>query len=314
LTQGWQRQRLFEAVAHAVTSARPPLLLVLDDIQWCDAETLEWLHYLLRSCGPARLLVVATLRIEEIQAVHALASWQHSLQRMGTLYQIPLGPLNRAETAQLAALVADQPLEPAANDRLYRQTEGHPLFVVEMTRAGADPAHMQPPSPDSADALAAPLPVAPLPLGMRSVIESRLNQLSPSSRELINLAAVIGRQFTLDVLSTAGGADALALADGLDEALQCRIIREQGIDGYDFSHDRIREAAYTTLSHVRRRLLHGRWQPHWNLFSQATSTTSAASWRCTASAPVWWIRPSATTARLPRRRYVFTPIRTLSNC
>jgi hypothetical protein len=125
-----------------------------------------------------------------------------------------------------------------------------------MTRAGADPAHMQPPSPDSADGLAAPLPVAPLPVGMRSVIESRLNQLSPSSRELINLAAVIGRQFTLDVLSTASGADALALADGLDEALQCRIIREQGIDGYDFSHDRIREAAYTTLSHVRRRLLH----------------------------------------------------------
>jgi predicted ATPase/DNA-binding SARP family transcriptional activator len=256
LTQGWQRQRLFEAVTRAVMAARQPLLLVLEDLHWCDAETLAWVHYLLRSCGPARLLVVATLRIEEIQAVHALVDWQQSLQRMGMLREIPLGPLNRAETAQLAALVADQPLDPAVNDRLYRQTEGHPLFVVEMTRAGTDPAHPPPASQDSADGLATPLPAAPLPAGMRSVIETRLNQLSPSSRDLINLAAVIGRQFTLEVLVTASSADALTLADGLDEALRHRIIREQGSDSYDFSHDRIREMAYATLSHVRRRLLH----------------------------------------------------------
>jgi predicted ATPase len=93
-----------------VTSARPPLLLVLDDIQWCDAETLEWLHYLLRSCGPARLLVAATLRIEEIQAVHALAELAAVAAAHGdAIREIALGPLNRAETAQLAALVADQP-------------------------------------------------------------------------------------------------------------------------------------------------------------------------------------------------------------
>lgn len=135
LTQGWQLQRLFEAVARVTMMARQPLLLVLDDLQWCDAETLAWLHYLLRSCGPARLLLVATLRIEEIQAVHALVDWQQSLQRMGMLSEIPLGPLNRAETSQLAAFVAGKPLDTATNDRLFAQSERTTKTVTAPRRA-----------------------------------------------------------------------------------------------------------------------------------------------------------------------------------
>jgi DNA-binding SARP family transcriptional activator/predicted ATPase len=250
LTQGWQRQRLFEAVARAVTFTRPPLLLVLDDIQWCDAETLEWLHYLLRTCGQACLLLAATLRVEEIHSSHPLLAWQQALQRQGMVREIELGPLDQAQTARLAALVAGQPLDADVNQRLYQETEGHPLFIVEVSRAGPDVARTLQPGSWSPELL------APLPSAMQLVIKARLNQLSPPSRELINLAAVIGRQFTLDVLTAASGARAQALADGLDEALQRRIIREQGADGYDFSHDRIREVAYATLSHIRRRLLH----------------------------------------------------------
>ncbi|MBX3000005.1 MAG: AAA family ATPase [Caldilineaceae bacterium] len=251
LTQGWQRQRLFEAVARAVMAVRPPLLLVLDDIQWCDAETLEWLHYLLRTCQQTRLLVAATLRIEEIDPGHLLVTWQQALQRQGMVCEVALGPLNQVQTEQLAALVAGQPLAAEVSDLLYRETEGHPLFIVEATRAGPDMARTLQPLSWSPELL------APLPTAMQLVIETRLNQLSLPSRQLINLAAVIGRQFTIDVLAAASGVDAQTLADGLDEALQRRIIREQGADGYDFSHDRIRETAYTTLSHIRRRLLHG---------------------------------------------------------
>ena len=62
LVEGWQRQRLFEALARAILGARQPLLLLLDDLQWGDRETLKWLHFLLRFDPQARLLVVGTVR------------------------------------------------------------------------------------------------------------------------------------------------------------------------------------------------------------------------------------------------------------
>ena len=61
-----ERQRLFEALARAMLGTRGPLLLLLDDLQWCDRETLAWVHYLLRFDPQARLLIVGTLRAEEL--------------------------------------------------------------------------------------------------------------------------------------------------------------------------------------------------------------------------------------------------------
>ena len=55
MTEGWQRQRLFEALARAVLSTKQHLFLVLDDLQWCDRDTLEWMHYLLRADPHAKL-------------------------------------------------------------------------------------------------------------------------------------------------------------------------------------------------------------------------------------------------------------------
>lgn len=62
LTQGWQRQRLFEALSRAVLAAKQPLLLVMDDLQWCDTETQEWLHHLARFDPSAGLLIVGAVR------------------------------------------------------------------------------------------------------------------------------------------------------------------------------------------------------------------------------------------------------------
>ena len=72
LTEGWQRQRFFEALARAILPPTQPLLLSIDDLHWCDRETLEWLHYLLRSAPKAQLLVVGTLRPEETDENHPL--------------------------------------------------------------------------------------------------------------------------------------------------------------------------------------------------------------------------------------------------
>jgi tetratricopeptide (TPR) repeat protein len=90
------------------------------------------------------------------------------------------------------------------------------------------------------------------------VIAARLAQLSATARELVHVAATIGRSFTVEVLGRASDHDEEALVRGLDELWQRRIVREQGDNAYDFSHDKIREVAYGEMSAARRRLLHRR--------------------------------------------------------
>src|SRR5205807_839279 len=76
-----ERQRLFEALARAMLGTHGPLLLLLDDLQWCDRETLAWVHYLLRFDPHARLLIVGTLRAEELTNEHPLQSLLATLHR-----------------------------------------------------------------------------------------------------------------------------------------------------------------------------------------------------------------------------------------
>ncbi|HET8853840.1 MAG TPA: protein kinase, partial [Ktedonobacteraceae bacterium] len=254
LQEDWQRQRLFEALARALLGTHGPLLLLLDDLQWCDRETLAWVHYLLRFDPHARLLIVGTLRAEERSTNHPLESLLVNLRREGQVSEIPLGPLDATETAALARYVAGRTLSPALAARLYQETEGNPLFVVETMRMGVS-GHAELDHPPGELAAFSPPALSPT---IQGVIAARLEQLSPSARELANMAAVIGRAFTFELLTAASGRDDEAVVEALDELVQRRIIREQGIEGYDFSHDKLREGAYTALSRARRRLIHRR--------------------------------------------------------
>ncbi len=74
MTESWQRKSLFEAIARAVRSASTPLLLVLDDAQWADGETLEWIHYLLREQSSSRILIAAGIRSDEERASRPLTA------------------------------------------------------------------------------------------------------------------------------------------------------------------------------------------------------------------------------------------------
>lgn len=246
LTQSWQRHQLFEALSRAIIPANQPLLLVLDDLQWCDQETLEWLGYLLRFDQQARLLIVGTFRIEEVDSGHPLTALRRDLRHANLLTEIELGALDATETTVLAEQVMGHPLKNSLAEQLYQDTEGNPLFVVETVRAG-------PMAAINADATGME---TVLPPRIQAVIEARLDQLSPPARELVNMAAVIGREFTFELLTAASPADREIVVDALDEAWQRRVIKEQGADAYDFNHDKIREVAYTVLSTARRRWLH----------------------------------------------------------
>jgi predicted ATPase len=250
LTEHWQRRRLFEALARAILAGDRPLLLLIDDLQWCDRDAREWLHFLLRYETRARLLVVGTVRAEEAGA--DLAALLDDVRRSDQLTEIALEPLGLADAAVLAGHMAGQPLSASAAADLYAETEGNPLFVVESVRAGLV---REVGGHGGTDEIAAP---TRLPPGVQAVISHRLNQITPAARELLRLAAVIGRSFTFGVLARAAENDEDTLVRGLDELWQRRIVREQGADAYDFSHDKLRAVAYGGLSAARRRVLHRR--------------------------------------------------------
>jgi DNA-binding SARP family transcriptional activator/predicted ATPase len=242
------RLRFFEAMARAVLAAPPPLLLVIDDLQWCDSETIEWLHFLSRFNPQARLLVLGTARSEVLDPAHPLPTLLRHLRSASQLVEIALEPLDAAETAALATEIGRRDWDAEAATRLYRETEGNPLFVVETVRAEAR-------SESSSDTQRQE--TWGLPPRAHAVISGRLAQLSDDARSLVATAAVIGRGFEARFLvQLVGNEERVTLA--LDELWRKRIIREQGPSAYDFTHDKLRDVAYGETSVPQRRLLHRR--------------------------------------------------------
>lgn len=239
LPESEQRQRLYDAVVTALAAPDTPLLLVADDVQWWDRDALQLLHYLIRTRPAAPLLVVATTRREEMETAAPLRDLLVALRLAGTLSEIDLDRLNRAETGLLAEQIGRGPITDAAVAALYEQTEGNPLFVVEALRAGWQV---------GGDVLTPKV---------HAVIQSRLAQLSVAARDLVDVAATVGREFTAEVLSLASRTTEDAVVHALDELWRRRIIGEHNAVAYDFSHDTIREVAYAALSPMRRRYLHG---------------------------------------------------------
>ncbi|MSP12373.1 MAG: hypothetical protein EXR62_05380 [Chloroflexi bacterium] len=256
LTEVWQRQHLFEGLARALCHRHEPLLLFLDDLQLADRDTLEWLHFLLRFDRQARLLLVVTLRTDDVATSDALNALLSALQRDGQVVEVELNSLNASETAAVAAAVSGQTISPEETIWLYQETEGNPLFIVETVRSWLsrdgtweiESSSRQSPISDPRS----------LPARVHTVMHTRLSQLSPKAHELAGVAAAVGREFTFTVLNRASGQDDDMLVHSLDELCLRRIVRERGGEIYDFTHDKLREVAYNSLSAARRRLLHRR--------------------------------------------------------
>ncbi|MGH9667378.1 MAG: ATP-binding protein, partial [Bryobacteraceae bacterium] len=234
LTESWQRRHFYESLHAAFGKSRKPILLYLDDMQWCDPDSLEWLHALLTSSAAAGLLLVGTVRAEETGREHPFMRFLSGLLEVGIVVQIPLAPLNARETAELARLESAKPLDSGNLGDIFQATRGNPLFIVESVRAGLQSARVH------------------------AVIAARLAQLTPASYELAGLASVVGRPFSFELLEKATDWDEHSVFQALDELWRRRIVETRGTSEYDFTHDRLREVAYAELSLVRQRYLHRR--------------------------------------------------------
>ncbi len=136
LAESWQRLHFYESLSAAFGKSRKPILLCLDDMQWCDPESFEWLTAMLTSAVAAGVLVLGTVRAEETGRDHPCTRFLAALRPAGMVLEIPLEPLDAEETAELARLESTHPLESGNQGEIFRATRGNPLFVVESVRAG----------------------------------------------------------------------------------------------------------------------------------------------------------------------------------
>jgi DNA-binding CsgD family transcriptional regulator len=245
------RFRLFDSIAGfwQRAAARPPVLLVLDDLHRADVPSLRLLEFVMAEAGSSRLMVLGTYRDAEVTRQNPLSNTLAQLNRHSRMQRFLLGGFSPAETAQFVAATGAAP-EVAA--LLHEQTEGHPLFLAELVREILETRSALP-----GGAAAARL-VGRVPKGVREVIGARLNHLAPHCVQLLQYAAVIGREFAFDLLRR--------LAPDIAED-QCLTALEQArsaslIDasadarGYQFSHALVRDTLYDEIPGERRARLH----------------------------------------------------------
>jgi class 3 adenylate cyclase/DNA-binding CsgD family transcriptional regulator len=249
-----ERHRLFESVADfllAIARAGPRgLLIVLDDLHAADTPTLLLLQHLARRLTDVPLLLVGTHHPVQADPAHPLTSLLAGFSRERLADRLSLPAFSVAEAAMVIEGLTGTPAAPGVVEAIWRETEGIPFFVEEVTR------HLVVEGCDLADPRSAAGDWG-IPEGVRQVIGQRLARLRPEAVGMLQAAAILGDGFTFPVLRAVSDSADDPLMDALDEALGAGMLREEG-DRYFFTHALIRQTLYHSLSSPRRMRLHRR--------------------------------------------------------
>lgn len=269
------RFRLFDAVASFWRRAaqRSPLLLMFEDLHWADATSLRLFAFLAAELEDSALLVLGTYRDTELSRQHPLFETLSDLTRSPVCQRVELTGLSVRETEEFTVAASGSAASANFVNALHMRTEGHPMYLEETLRYLFDSR-----APQAFDADSDPTQwLTKIPTGVREVIGKRLNRLSVSAGELLAVAACIGRNFDLHLLTQLEvdrSEDELLAV--LEEALQERLIEVMPeTQQFRFSHDLIRETLYDEMLGLRRSRLHLRIG---ELLEQRLGGDDASTW------------------------------------
>ena len=256
-----QRIRMFDAVVDllARSGERAPVLLVLDDLHWADASSVELLMWISRAAQPLRLAVVGTYRDTDVARSHPFAAALADLRRIPSVDRVPLAGLDESEVVAFMEMAGGHALPEAGRELaalLWQETEGNPFFLqevlVHLAESGAI-VH------DGSQWVATrPVAEAGVPEGVRDVIGRRLSAMDDDVNEVLRAASVIGLEFDLGLLSVMTDREPLALLDLLESPCERGLLVEAGVDRYRFAHGLIRQTLDEELAAGRRARLHRR--------------------------------------------------------
>jgi DNA-binding SARP family transcriptional activator len=262
-----ERHRLSEAIARGflMLAVARPCLVLLEDAHWMDPASLEAIRYLLPRLDDASLCLVISIRREELTGRQAEIFT--SLENTRLPHRLDLGRLDPGATGELVehALGLEQPA-PLFSTRLHNETEGNPFFLIETLWSLVEDGLLyrdaqgtwSTPWDDSTDDYAE----LPLPAGVLQSIERRLERLPPRQRDLLSLAAIIGRGVAFGLWHQASSREESEVLDAADALCRKSLLARAEPDGgqadYVFSHHHIRRVAYERLAAPRRRIYHRR--------------------------------------------------------
>ncbi|HET8951013.1 MAG TPA: BTAD domain-containing putative transcriptional regulator [Solirubrobacteraceae bacterium] len=228
---GETQLRLFSSVLTVLDrlAADAPVVLVLEDLQWADGSTLDLVAFLARAIQGGRVLLLATARQQAVQPDEGLHRLVAGLRSAGAATVVELGPLSRGELETLVERSAGGPVPGELADAVCARAEGNPFFAQELLAAAL--------RGDEA-----------LPVQLRDVLLADFGRLSAEARAVVRVAAAAGRPVTRELLASAMGIAAGAIAGALREAVEHGLLVPDGTLGtYGFRHALIAEAAYGTL-------------------------------------------------------------------
>ena len=236
---------------------RQPIVLCLEDIQWLDELTLEFLQYALRDPEPCPFLLCLTCRRSNLEPLaEEIENFIHSNEQAGAT-QIQLKNLSQEASGYLAAsMLGERSIPRDALQTLFRETGGQPLFVVEAMRAlvNADVVRQN----VSGDWQWGEFSETLLSDDFSEILHRRVATLPGVQRRVLEYACVFLSDFSFELLAAVWRGDELELLDVLDDLIAEGLLATCGEheDQYRFSQDLCRRAIYDRLQDVRRRLLH----------------------------------------------------------
>src|SRR5690242_854013 len=240
-------------------SAKQPLLILLENLQWADASSLELLHFVARQIESQRLFLLGTYNDADRDSNAVLRNTEQSLTRLGALTVHKLAPLSHSDVEELVSQMFGAPKGATGHftSLLYGWTRGNPFFVEETLKSLIESHALS-----RADSrwTGWEIDKLQLPASIRDVLKARVERLSPNARNLVNLAAVVGTRAPYETLLKVSGLSEKDAIAALDELLGKRILEETGtVDAirYDFTHPLLQQVIYSDLGQARARLLHG---------------------------------------------------------
>ena len=246
-----ERYLLHQAVAEWLGRAAQPngLVVVLDDLHWTEPDTIALLRSLLVTRMSGHLVIVGLFRADEIGDGHPFVDLLADVPRVSSTVRIDLTGLARDDVVALVNHIdACGDHAHATATAVHDETDGNPLFVVELARhLAAEPARERT-STDRGD----------LPTTISDVIARRVARLPNASAQTLRLAAVVGPEFHLCVVRPLVALDDEALITAIEDGLAARLVEEVDIDQFRFSHAVVRRAIYQQVSATRRARLHAR--------------------------------------------------------
>jgi class 3 adenylate cyclase/tetratricopeptide (TPR) repeat protein len=232
-----QRRKTMELLAqwNLAISAIQPLVLLVEDLQWCDASSLELLGRIIAQSATARVLFVATARPE------FTAPWP----ARSNLTTLQLARLTKREAREMVTTLVGETVPAETLEALVARADGVPLYAEELAKAVAEPGAAR-----SADAI---------PSTLAGSLMARLDRLS-TAKEVAQRAAVLGRDFGYPLLAAVAEMKEAALREGLARLVDAEIVFQRGEPPdatYTFKHALVQEAAYESLLKRTRQQLHG---------------------------------------------------------